>query len=342
MKAFRITAPRQGGIVELPAVQPGPGELRLGVAWLGLCGSDLSTWRGANALAAYPRIPGHEVAGLVEALGPGVEGWKLGDEALVVPYTACGSCSACRAGRHNCCRNNQTLGNQRDGALAASLVIPVEKLLRVPGLGLRDLALVEPLSVGFHAASRARIVAGETVVVIGAGGVGIGAVAGAIARGARVIVVDVDERKLELARRLGAADTMDGRRADLVAALSALDGGEGAPVLIEAAGQAVTFRACVEAAAFAGRAIYIGYAKEPVSYETRLFVQKELDIRGSRNALREDFEAAAAWLLADSSRAELLVTRTLPFAEAARAFAEWDAEPGAVTKILIDCAGGGE
>jgi threonine dehydrogenase-like Zn-dependent dehydrogenase len=338
MKAFRILAPRSAEIAWEAEPRPGEGEVLLRVAWIGLCGSDLATWRGGNALAAYPRVPGHEVSGIVEELGPGVRGWRIGDEALVVPYTACGSCSACRAGRSNCCRSNQTLGVQRDGALRGAIAVPAAKLLRVPGLAPRDLALVEPLSVGFHAASRARIAPGEEVVVVGAGGVGIGAVAGAVARGARVTVVDVDARKLELARRLGAAATLDGRLPGLAEALQALDGGEGPAACIEAAGQAASFRALVEAAAFAGRVVYIGYAKEPVTYETGLFVKKELDVMGSRNALAADFEAAGAWLAADPRRAELLVTRTYPFADTAAAFGAWEAEPGAVTKLLVDCA----
>lgn len=337
MQVMRITAPRAAETIDAPDPVAGPGEVLLRVAWLGLCGSDLSTWRGGNPLVSYPRIPGHEVAGTVVALGDGVAGVSIGEQALVVPYTACGACSACRAKRPNCCRNNQTLGVQRDGALAGLVAVPVAKLMRVPGLDLRTLALVEPLSVGFHAAARARVTAGESVVVIGCGAVGIGAVAGAAARGARVVAVDVDPRKLALARRLGATAVIDGRDGDLTTAMQALDGGEGPAVCIEAAGQPVTFRACVEAAAFAGRVVYIGYAKEPVAYETKRFVQKELDVMGSRNALREDFAAAAAWLAGDPTRADALVSRTVPFTAAAEALRAWDAEPGAVCKILVDC-----
>ncbi len=338
MKTLRITAPRQFEMAEIDDPRPGPGEVQVRVAYIGLCGSDLSTWRGLNPLVSYPRIPGHEMSGIVTAVGPGVTTATVGDSVLAIPYTACLCCSACAAGRFNCCRNNQTLGVQRDGALGGLLVLPEAKLLRVPGLDLAALALVEPLSVGFHAAARARIMAGETVVVIGCGAVGIGAVAGAAARGARVIAVDVDPRKLALAERLGAAGTIDSRGCDLTAALSALDDGQGPPVLIEAVGNPAAFRACVESAAFAGRVVYIGYAKEPVAYETKCFVQKELDIMGSRNATPADFAAAGAWLAEDPSRAKALVSRIVPFAEAGAALAAWDADPGAITKILVDCA----
>jgi threonine dehydrogenase-like Zn-dependent dehydrogenase len=338
VKTLRITAPREYEVVEVPHPSPGPGEVQVRVAYIGLCGSDLSTWRGLNPLVSYPRIPGHEMSGRVIAVGSGVTSATVGEAVLAIPYTACLRCSACKVGRFNCCRNNQTLGVQRDGALGALLTLPESKLMRVPGLDLAGLALVEPLSVGFHAAARGRITAGETAVVIGCGAVGIGAVAGAAARGARVIAVDVDPRKLELARRLGATESIDSRTCDLNATLSALDDGQGPPVLIEAVGNPTAFRACVESAAFAGRVVYIGYAKEPVAYETKYFVQKELDIMGSRNATPADFVAAGAWLAQDPSRVTALISRIVPFTEAGAALAAWDADPGSITKILVDCA----
>lgn len=339
MLAIRITAPRQGEVCDLPDPVAGPDEVLLRTAFIGLCGSDLGTWRGINPLVSYPRIPGHEIAGTIAGIGTRVSGWGVGDQALVIPYSACGACSACRAGRTNCCRNNQTLGVQREGGLGSLLAVPAAKLMRFPDLDLRTLALVEPLSVGFHAAARGRVVAGETVVVIGCGAVGVGAVAGAAARGARVVVVDVDERKLALARRLGAAETVDGRAVQLTGFLQALDGGEGPPVVIEAAGQPASFRAAVDAVAFAGRVVYIGYAKEPVAYETRRIVQKELDILGSRNATPADFQAAAAWLAEDRQRAAALISGVVPLSGALEALRHWDSAPGEVTKILIDSQG---
>ena len=336
MKTFRITAPRSYDIIERTNPTPGPGEVLIRVHYIGLCGSDLSSWRGMNSLVSYPRIPGHEVSGIVAEIGAGVTTAHVGEAVLAIPYTACNACSACAVGRFNCCRNNQTLGVQRDGALGGFVVLPEKKLLRVPDLDLRGLALVEPLSVGFHAAARARVVRGETVVVIGCGAVGIGAVAAA--RGAQVIAIDVDPRKLDLAKRLGAAQAIDSRTTDLKEFMSSLDNGQGPAVAIEAVGNPTAFRICVEAAAFAGRVVYIGYAKEPVAYETKFFVQKELDIMGSRNATPADFAAAGTWLAQDPSRVAALISLIVPFSEAGAALAKWDADPGSITKILVDCS----
>ena len=337
MKAFRITAPGQTDIVDIPQPQPGAGEALIRVALVGYCGSDLNTYRGLNPLVSYPRIPGHEISGVIEALGAGVPAeWRKGQAVLVAPYTNCGKCSACRQGRFNCCRHNQTLGVQRDGALTEYIVAPAAKLHASPKLDRRELALVEPLTVGFHAIARGRVTAADVVAVFGIGAIGIGAVAGAACRGARVIAIDVDDKKLALARKAGAAETVNSKAQDLHQELQRLTNGDGPQVLIEAVGLPLTFRAAVEEACFAGRVVYIGYAKSPVEYETKYFVQKELDIMGSRNATPEDFKAVIGLLEKKTFPVDEVITRVVPLAEAGAMLKEWSANPAAFTKIMID------
>jgi Zn-dependent alcohol dehydrogenases len=160
MKSLFITEPGKTEIREVARPEPGRGEVRVRVRYLGYCGSDLNTFRGLNPLVSYPRVPGHELAGVIVAVGPEVsEGFVAGTPVLVVPYTNCGECSACRKERPNACRNNQTLGVQRDGGLAEEIVVPVSKLLTSRRLSLREMVLVEPLSVGWHAARRGRAAA---------------------------------------------------------------------------------------------------------------------------------------------------------------------------------------
>jgi 2-desacetyl-2-hydroxyethyl bacteriochlorophyllide A dehydrogenase len=334
MKALVITGPGATEYRELAEPVPGPGEVLLEVRYVGLCGSDLASFRGSNPLVSYPRVPGHEVSGVVSLPGPDVA-VAAGTPALVVPYSSCGRCSACSIGRANACRENRTLGVQRDGALTERLVVPASKLLMSRTLDLRAMTLVEPVAVGWHAAARARAVAGTTVAVFGCGVVGLGAVAGASARGARVIAIDVAERKLELARAAGADQTIDSTHGGLHQALSDLTNGNGPEVCIEAIGLPETFRACVDEVAFAGRVVYVGYTKRPVEYETKLFVQKELDIMGSRNALPADFAGVLSHYESGAFPVEALVTRTVPFAEAGAALAAWDGDPSVVTKILV-------
>ncbi len=337
MKALFITAPKSCELREIEGADPGPGEVRLRVDFVGLCGSDLNTYRGLNPLVSYPRIPGHELSGTIEAVGPNVApDLAVGVTALAVPYTSCGQCAACRRGRTNACERNQTLGVQRDGALTRSIVLPAAKLIVPRRLPARLAPLVEPLAVGWHAATRGRVTAGDTVAVFGCGLVGLGAIAGANASGGRVIAIDVADAKLTLARAAGAAETVHSQREPLHERLQALTDGFGPDVLIEAIGLPQTYQACVAEAAFTGRIVYVGYAKKPVEYESRLFVQKELDIMGSRNATPADFTAVMHHLEQGAFPAEEVITRTVPLAEAADALRAWDADSGSVTKILVE------
>ena len=337
MKALRITEPGKTEIVELPQPTPGTGEVLLRVRIIGYCGSDLSTFLGRNPLVAYPRIPGHEISATVVTLGSGVpETITVGTDVTVVPYTHCGICAACRRQRANACRGNQTLGVQRDGALAEFLVVPWPKLVIAPGLSPLQLALVEPLTVGFHAADRGRVDDTDTVMVIGCGMIGLGAIARAVNRGANVIAVDVDNAKLAIAREIGARHAVNSRESDLGQQLQTLTDGHGPDVIIEAVGSPATYRAAVEHVGFTGRVVCIGYAKEEVPLPTRLFVQKELDILGSRNATPRDFAAVTTYLRQGRFPIERVITTRVALAEAGAALQRWADQPAAVTKILVD------
>ena len=340
MKAFQIEREGHTRLVNVAAPEVGDDEVLLRVRTVGFCGSDLNTYRGLNPLVTYPRIPGHEVAATVERVGGRVPGDELraGMDVTLLPYTACGTCPACRRGRANACRDNETLGVQRDGALTELVVVPWQKVLPAGGLSARALALVEPLSVGFHAADRGRVAADDTVLVIGCGAVGLGAIAGAAQRGARVIAVDVDADKLALARRSGAAEVVDTSVTRLHDRVRELTNGDGADVVIEAVGLPETFVAAVSEAAFTGRVVYIGYAKAPVTFDTSQFVKKELDILGSRNATAHDFRAVMTMLRAGTFPVDAAVSRIVTLDDAGAALHEWSASPATVTRIHVDVA----
>ena len=287
MKALVLKGPGEASVETVPDPVVAPGEILLRVRMVGFCGSDLNSFRGRNPLVTFPRILGHEVSATV-ITGDGAV--PTGTDVALSPYTACGHCASCRRGRPNACQFNQTLGVQRDGALAEFVAVPQEKLYPAK-LTRKELCLVEPLTVGFHAVARGRVKADDTVAILGCGGVGLGAVAASNARGARTICVDMDDEKLVVARAAGGSHSINTAKELLHDRLQELTEGRGPDVIVEAIGTSQTFRAAVEEVGFTGRVVYIGYAKEPVSYETKLFVQKELDILGSRNALPEDFRA---------------------------------------------------
>lgn len=336
MKATVLRAPGEAAIEHVPGPEiAGDGNILLQVRKIGLCGSDLNSYRGRNPLVTYPRILGHEIAATVAALNPQHPEWQPGSAVTVSPYSSCGRCASCRRGRPNACQFNQTLGVQRDGALAEFIAIPADRLYRA-NLSLKELCLVEPLTVGFHAAGRGRVAPADTVAVIGCGGVGLGAVAGAAFRGATVIGIDVEDAKLATARKAGAAHTINTTREDLHTQLAAITHGHGPGVIIEAIGLPQTFRAAVEEVAFTGRVVYIGYAKQEVAYETRLFVQKELDILGSRNAQPEDFRDVIRMLEEHRFPVDDAITHMVPMDEAPAILAAWDREPAHFGKIMID------
>lgn len=337
MKAISITEPNKVELVDIPEpAAPGAGEVLLRIKQVGYCGSDLTSFRGLNPMVSYPRIPGHEIGATIEQIGTEVpEQWKIGQNVLVSPYTSCGKCSACKAGRVNTCRSNQTMGVQRDGALTELVVVSHETLLTSDKLSLEEMALVEPLTVGFHAVARGEVTSGDTVVVFGCGTIGLGAIAGASARKARVVAVDIDDEKLKLAKRCGATDTINSMNESLHDRLQEMTDGEGPSVMIEAVGLPATFRACVEEICFAGRVVYIGYAKAAVDYETKYFVMKELDIRGSRNAMKEDFASVISHLESGAFPSEAVITKTVSLEEAPAALAAWSANPSEITKIHI-------
>lgn len=337
MKAWVITEPLHMEPRDIPdAKQPGPGEVLLRIKFVGYCGTDLSSYRGTSQLVSYPRVPGHELSGVIEAVGPDVPPtWRPGVNALVIPYSNCGQCSSCRQGRFNTCRYNQTLGVQREGGLTELLVVPAAKLLTSPQLSLQEMALVEPLTVGFHAVARGRVTEKDTVAVFGCGAIGLGVIAGAAARGARVLAIDVDDDKLALGQACGAGIGINSKARNLHDELQQLTNGDGPDVMIEAVGLPQTFRACVDEVCFAGRVVYIGYGKAPVEYETKHFVMKELDILGSRNATPEDFQAVIRAFEAGKIPVDRIITRTVPFDEAGPAMAAWHANPGQVTKVHV-------
>ena len=335
MNALRLTQPQELSLVQIPDAVAKPGEVLLRVKRVGLCGSDLNSYRGRNPLVTYPRILGHEIAATVLKDTPGHPHLAQGTNVTVAPYTSCGRCASCKRGRPNACEFNQTLGVQRDGALAEYIALPPDKLYPA-SLSLKELCLVEPLTIGFHAVHRGRVTATDTVAIIGCGGVGLGAVAACASRSATTIAVDLDDRKLEVAHKAGATHTINTTHQSLQEELRKMTNGHGPDVVIEAIGAPQTFRAAVELVAFTGRVVYIGYAKEPVAYETRLFVQKELDILGSRNALPEDFLAVLAMLKNGRFPVDDAVSLTVSLAEAPDALAAWDREPARFSKIIVN------
>lgn len=322
---------------ETDEVSFGAQEVLLDVHHVGLCGSDLNTFNGLNPLVQLPRIPGHEIGASIAATGAHVsEDFGVGKNVIVIPYTTCGTCPSCKKGRFNACQFNKTLGVQQDGGLRRQITLHSDRLILNDTLARPHLALVEPLSVGFHAVARGRVSGDDTVLVIGGGMIGIGAILGAQAAGARTIVSEVSASKSATLAALGVEAVINPEKEDIAQRVAELTNGAGPDVIIEAVGLPATFRAAIDLAPFSGRVVYVGYAKAEVSYDTTQFNLKELDICGSRNATRTDFEAVIAFLERHPDVAGHLITKVFAWPEADQALDYWNANRDETFKILID------
>ncbi len=336
MKAVQIVNTHEMRVVDIDKPVLKAGEVMVKIEYVGFCGSDLNTYLGRNPLVKLPIIPGHEVGAVIEEIGEGVpEGFTKGMNVTLNPYTNCGKCASCRNGRVNACEHNETLGVQRNGVMCEYAVLPWQKIIPAEGISSRTCALIEPMSVGFHAVSRAQVTDNEFVMVVGCGMVGLGAVIRACKRGASVIAVDIDDEKLALAKRIGAAYTVNSMTENVHERIQSITGGFGVDVVIEAVGSPATYVMAIEEVSFTGRVTYIGYSKTEVSFQTKLFVQKELDIRGSRNALPSDFRAVINYLKAGNCPVDELISNETGPEGAFDAMKEWASNPSKVFRILV-------
>ena len=336
MKTIHISGVRQMVVTDEAKPVAGAGEVLLKLQYVGFCGSDLNTWLGRNTMAKANVIPGHEIGATIEALGDGCPAaLAVGQTVTVNPYTNCGTCPSCRNLRANACQHNETLGVQRDGAMREYIALPWQKVIPVDGLAPRDAALIEPMSVGFHAVARAQVTDNDVVLVFGCGMVGLGAVVRAARRGATVVAVDLSPEKLALAAALGAKYGIDSARENVVDRIREITGGAGADVVIEAVGSPATYVSAIDAVSFTGRVVCIGYAKSEIAFQTKYFVQKELDIRGSRNAMPDDFRAVIRYLRTARAPLDRLVSGVVTPDEAPAAMEKWAAAPGQVFRILV-------
>lgn len=338
MKAVQITAPGEMAVVEIAKPELKAGDVLLKINYVGFCGSDLNTYLGRNPMVSLPVIPGHEVGATIEAVGSGVpDTLKAGMVVTLNPYSNCGKCPSCRNGRVNACEHNETMGVQRNGAMCEYVAMPWQKVIpAAEGMMPRECALIEPMSVGFHAVSRAAVTDIDTVMVIGCGMIGMGAIVRAALRGATVIAVDLDDEKLAIARRMGAHYTVNSKDEDLHARLSEITGGDGPDVVIEAVGSPFTQNSAISEVAFTGRVVFIGYAKAETAFITKYFVQKELDIRGSRNAMPSDFRAVIHFMQHNDFPKDELISAVATPGTAHDAMKEWAAAPAKVFRVLVN------
>ncbi len=324
MRAALYTGRRVLELVDAPKPVPGPGEIVVKVVACGVCHTDLHyTDHGVPTAKKPPIILGHEASGLVDEVGPQVTAWKPGDRVLLPAVLTCGFCEMCRIGRENICLNMAMFGNHIEGAFAEYVKAPAKDVIALPaGLPLREACVIADAgSTPYHAVThRAKVRPGERVVVFGCGGVGINTVQFAAAAGARVIAVDLAQRKLEYAREFGAGDVVNaGEEKDVVKKLRALTSG-GADVAFECIGSAVTIKQAMDSVRRGGRTCIVGFCDKPVELNAGRLMFYEQEIIGSLGCRPVDYPRIIEMALAGRVRIAPLVTGRFPLEQINDAF----------------------
>lgn len=314
---------------------PGPGEIRVAVAAAGICAGDLYIYKGKNPYVIYPNIGGHEVSGVVELVGAGVDAFAVGDRVVVDPFVSCGHCYPCRIGKRNCCVNLRITGVHVPGGFADFVVTPATHAYRIPdALPLETAAFTEPVTIALHACKRAGVTAQDDVLVLGCGPIGMVTIEVARAFGARVIAADVMPDRLTTAATLG-ADTVQSD-ANLLNHVLERTNGEGMPVVIEATGVPAVMTQTLDLVAPGGRIVIVGLVGKGVEvpFKGLDFTRKEPTIYGSRTCTPECFPESLN-LLAEGKIHFPEWATSFPMSDAPDVFADITAQPEKTHKGLL-------
>lgn len=291
MKAITCTEP--GKMDEIKLEKPeilSDGEVVVAIKRVGICGTDIHAFGGNQPFFSYPRVLGHELAGVIEATASDVDSIQVGDKVTIIPYLHCGQCLACKSGKTNCCTEMQVLGVHVDGGMAEYLKVPASHVFVVNGLSLNDAAMVEPLSIGAHAVRRAAIQESETVLIIGAGPIGLGAARFAKLQGAKTIMMDISEERLQFAKEWAACDLTVTATDDAIEKLREINNGSLPSIVMDATGNKQSMTNAFNYVNHGGKLVYVGLVKDSITFFDPDFHAKELTLFGSRNATKEDFE----------------------------------------------------
>ena len=340
MKAMYIDEPGKVEIRDIDMPVRKKGEVLLKLLYGGICGSDLGSYRGTFAYFDYPRIPGHEFsAEVIEADEDNEYGIKPGMVVTCNPYFNCGHCYSCNHGIVNACMDNQTMGCQRDGAFCECITMPIERVYDGKGMNPKTLAAIEPFCISYHGVSRANVKEGDKVLVVGAGTIGVLAAIAAKAKGAVVYISDVSEGKLEMAKEFGIDGTLlNDSPENFTKRVEKITEGNGFVFTFEAVGLPSTFQNCIDACCFGGRMVLIGVGKNNLDFNFTLIQKKELNVFGSRNALKKDFLELIDLVNAGEAPLEKIITNVYSFHDAAKAFDDFAHNPGNMLKVVFDFA----
>lgn len=326
---FRLTQ------TDAPAA-PGAGEALVRVHRVGICGTDLHAFRGRQPFFSYPRILGHELGVVVEAIGTDVTNVAIGDRCAVEPYLNCGTCIACRRGRTNCCTDLKVLGVHVDGGMREQIIVPAHKLHPSSSLPLSHLATVEMLCIGAHAVRRARIEEGENVLVIGLGPIGLGVAQFAQIAGANVIVQEMAEERMAFGReQLGIQHFVDAN-GEVTPQLETILDGDLPTIVFDATGNVNSMNAAFNSVAHSGKLVFVGLVQGDITFQDPYLHSHEMTILASRNAAAEDFAFVIESLEAGRVKIEPWITHQSAYATLIDDFPNWLDPKNGVIKAMLE------
>ncbi|HEV3168306.1 MAG TPA: zinc-binding alcohol dehydrogenase family protein [Isosphaeraceae bacterium] len=337
MIALLLEAPKNFKRVEIeePA-RPGPGEALVRVHRVGICGTDISGYLGKMPFFSYPRIPGHELGVEVLEVGPGVTNVQPGDRCAVEPYINCQQCHACKRGKTNCCEKHQTLGVHCDGGLRPRFVVPARKLHIARQLAFEQLALVETLAIGCHAVDRGAPTAEDSCLVIGAGPIGLATLEFVKLTGAKTIVLDVNEQRLEFCRKsMGIEHTVKVSES-VEADLRELTDGHMPDVVIDATGNSASMSNAFGLIAHGGRLVFVGITTDDVRFRHPVFHKPEGTLLCSRNAPSKDFARIISLIESGQIDTKPWITHRAAFDELPGLFPSYTKPETGVIKAVVE------
>ncbi len=339
MKAIKINEPWNVACVEIGKPVPKEGEALIRIVTAGICGSDIGAFRGTNGLVTYPRVIGHELAGVVESIPENNRnGIKVGDRVVVDPYIYCGHCYPCRIGRTNCCTDLKVLGVHVDGGMAEYFTHPADLLTKIPeGMTWEEAAMAEPLTISLHGIHRGGFKEGEYCAIIGAGPIGL--VAGMIAQayGGHAILLDLVQERLDFAKSIGIEYVINSGTEDAAARIAEITKGEMAQQVMECSGANAAIRNSLDYVSNAGRITFTGWPKKETSIPTDLITKKETDIRGARTSAGE-FAEALDLIYTKKVDMNKILTKVVSIEEAPETIVDIEKNPGNYMKVVVRIA----
>jgi len=312
------------------------GEALLRVKKVGICGTDLHAYTGNQAFFTYPRILGHELATQVVEIDENPQGIKAGDNVVIMPYLNCNECVACRKGRTNCCTSLKVLGIHTDGGMQEFINVPIDLLIPAKGLNEDQMAVVEPLAIGAHAIRRARLEAGDTIVVVGCGPIGIGIMKLAQLAGSKVIAIDMNPQRLDYAReKIGIDEVILGGE-NAVQKVSEITGGDLASVVFDATGHKGALESGINYMSHGGTYVLVGLSKGELTFTHPEIHARETSILCSRNATLEDFKNVISILEEGDFPIESFITHNVECDEMISNFDSWLDPSNGVIKATVN------